>query len=307
MRRVLLAVFLAALLLLICACSGADPYTEGTKASSGGVSLYYPNAYGCVVPVSAQGIVEGNVLDYLTYSEDTAAALAPYGLKPALSQGASVSVALNGGEATVDIVGFSPASEREERAAVESILGTMLARGDVDSVRVLMDGGEKTVFGTDISQVFTDFSPNEEQGVYSKTAQGITLYFMDADTLQLVPVTRYTTEKPDMETAVGEFIKGPKQGLNLINGLSGEVSLLEIGETEQGVALNFSRNFASIMEQEDLERGVLAALGKICTQFEGVENVSILVEGMPYEPQAEETVFSNTVVFIGGSNEDTGK
>ncbi|MGI6169538.1 MAG: GerMN domain-containing protein [Christensenellales bacterium] len=307
MKKGLFIANVVMVLLLICACAMDVPFTEGTKTAAREVLLYYPNAQGCVVPVAARGIVEGNMLDYLTYSEETAATLVPYGLRPALSQGADLQLSLSGGEAMVDIVGFSPASEREERGAVDSVVATLLSRGDIDSVRVLADGGEKTFFGTDISQVFTHYVPNAEQGIYSKTAQGVTLYFMDADTLQLVPVTRYTTQKPDVETAVLEFIAGPKQGLNLINGLPGEVYLLDIQQTDAGVALNFSKNFASIMEQEDVERGVLAALGMTCTQFDGVENISIMVEGMQYQPEAEQAVFFNTVYFTGGNNEDTSK
>ena len=54
---------------------------------------------------------------------------------------------------------------------------------------------------------------------------------------------------------------------------------------ENGTAkVNFTREFADLVQESDGGRLALKALVLTCTQFEGVERVEILVEGEAFDP-----------------------
>jgi germination protein M len=100
----------------------------------------------------------------------------------------------------------------------------------------------------------------------------------------VVPVTRMVYSKPDVNTAVLELAKGPSTQSPLERALPAGCGLIDV-KVEDGVAkVNFTREFADLVENTDGGRLALKALVLTCTQFEGIEEVEIFVEGQGYDP-----------------------
>ena len=90
----------------------------------------------------------------------------------------------------------------------------------------------------------------------------------------------------DVNTAVLELAKGPSNQSPLETALPAGCGLIDVEMAGGVVKVNFTKEFAGLVENSDGGRLALKALVLTCTQFEGGDEVEILDEGESYDPGA---------------------
>ena len=176
-----------------------------------------------------------------------------------------------------------------ESNMVAAVVQTLTEFESVEKVEFLVGGRklEKLTHGTDISKTFERGEINLETSVStinSASLEPVTLYFPCESSSVEVPVTRMVYSNADLNTAVLELAKGPSTQSPLERALPAGCGLIDV-QVEDGVAkVNFTREFADLVQNTDGGRLALKALVLTCTQFDGVVSVEVLVEGEPYDP-----------------------
>ena len=146
--------------------------------------------------------------------------------------------------------------------------------------------------GTDVSGVFKADGVNLESvdtTANLTNASRVQLYFPSADGAGLmVLVTRTVFSPADLTTAMLELAKGPEKDSGLEIPLPKDCGLRSV-TLKNGVAtIDFTKEFASLATAEDASAAtsqVLRAIVFTASQFPGVKNVEVLVEGKPFEAQ----------------------
>ena len=110
------------------------------------------------------------------------------------------------------------------------------------------------------------------------------LYFPCESSSVVVPVTRMVYSNADVNTAVLELAKGPSAQSPLESALPAGCGLIDVQLVDGVAKVNFTKEFANLVETSDGGRLALKALVLTCTKFDGVKRVEILVEGEPYDP-----------------------
>lgn len=112
--------------------------------------------------------------------------------------------------------------------------------------------------------------------------QMMMLYFLtnDTDDALLVPVTRLVTAEVDpFEYAVSSLVRGPL-GASYISVFNHKATLLESPKVEDGImTLNFSSELFYNQEQTQVSSQVIKQLVMTMTEFEEVQEVSVVIEG----------------------------
>ena len=175
-----------------------------------------------------------------------------------------------------------------ESNMVTAIVQTLTEFESVEKVEFMVGGRkvEKLTHGTDVSKTFERGDINLESGVETAGSplEPVKLYFPCESANIVVPVTRMVYSNPDVNTAVLELAKGPSTQSPLESALPAGCGLIDV-KVEEGVAkVNFTREFANLVENTDGGRLALKALVLTCTQFEGIDEVEIFVEGQGYDP-----------------------
>ena len=278
----------AILALLLACCTGCSTIgNRELQAEQEGHAFigYFLNANDYIVPVelsSNQAITPQLAMDALAgKNAGVMEQLEPLELLPPIQESVTYELSIEGQKATVNLNGFSPANGNREYATILCIADTLLDTKAVQEVCFTFYGKglEQLPFGTDVSQPFTEIRYLSETASASKIASSINLYFIDADGGQHVPVTRYITDKPTLEEVMNQFIAGPEQGTNLVNGLPANVKVLGT-KMENGTAtIHFSSELDNLMEQPDREEAVKKAIALCCKNFPEVHTVIIMVEG----------------------------
>jgi len=117
----------------------------------------------------------------------------------------------------------------------------------------------------------------------STALESVQLYFPCESSSIVVPVTRMVYANADVNTAVLELTKGPGGQSPLERVLPAGCGLIDVQVKDGTATVNFTKEFARMVENTDGGRLALKALVLTCTQFEGIDNVEILVEGEAYD------------------------
>jgi len=107
----------------------------------------------------------------------------------------------------------------------------------------------------------------------------------------------------DIDTAVLELLKGPSATSALDNALPTGCGLIGITVKDGIATVNFTSDFIRLVEETDGGRLALRALVLTCTQFMGIEEVRIEVEGEPYDPGVD-TLAVPTFVNVASEVQD---
>ena len=276
--------------------------------------VYYQDGEGYLVPVQRQvGKQEGIAKATLglmvkdAYNDMEAARL---GLRTVIPEGTTFDLNIAGGRARVDVSKEALATVDAEQEAnmVSAVVYTLTEFPTVTEVEFLVDGQKrsKLTHGTDVSGVFYRESLNLESadGVQSSAAMAdarqVQLYFPSEGGRLLVPVTRMVHSAPDINTAMLELAKGPRKDSGLQQPLPEDVGLVDVKVSGSTATVSFTKEFVRIAEQSDGGLQALRALMLTCTQYPGVTNVKILVDGKEYTPQVpqEQTTFANVADLI---------
>lgn len=255
--------------------------------------VYYQDGDGYLVPVQRQvgkqdGIAKATLELMVkdTYNDMEAARM---GLLTVIPEGTKFDLNIQDGKARIDVSKEALATFDAEQEAnmVSAVVYTLTEFPTVKEVEFLVDGQKrsKLTHGTDVSGVFRRANLNLE-GVESTAtmadANQLQLYFPSDNGRLLVPVTRMVYSNADINTAMLELAKGPRKDSGLQQPLPNDVGLIDV-KVNNGIAtVNFTKEFVSVAEQSDGGQQALRALILTCTQFPGVKEVKVQVDGKAY-------------------------
>jgi len=270
----------------------------GEAAQKVSTVVYYQDNYGYLVPVMCNVRYEDGIakatLKRMIQSPENDMEAARLGLKTVLPEGTTIDLDICDGLARIDLSKevLNLPDAAAESNMIAAIVQTLTEFESVKKVEFLIGGRkmEKLPHGTDISAAFERGEINLEtaaQAVGSDSLKPVKLYFPCESSSVVVPVTRMVYANADVNTAVLELAKGPSAQSPLEGTIPAGCGLIDV-QLEDGVAkVNFTREFAKLVENSDGGRLALKALVLTCTQFEGIEGVEIYVEGEKYDPGAD--------------------
>lgn len=260
--------------------------------------VYYQDNYGYLVPVMCKMPYQDGVakatLAMMVQSPENDMNAARLGLRTVLPENITFDLDISDGLARIDLSreALDTADAAAEQNMIAAIVQTLTEFDSVDRVEFLIGGQkmEQLTHGTDVSKVFERGEINLESGVSASASAGgmesVKLYFPCESASVVIPVTRMVYANADVNTAVLELVKGPSLASALEGALPAGCGLIGV-EVEDGVAeVNFTREFANLVENSDGGRLALKALVLTCTQFDEVNEVRVLVEGQPYDTGA---------------------
>jgi len=314
----LLIVGAAALVVVLALRGGEEPETamvysappvtssQPTQTEMVSTVCWYEDGDGYLVPVTRQipmqdGIAKATLSLMVASSENDLAA-ARMGLTNVIPEGVEIDLDISGGKARVDLSekALNCASAEEELLMVQGVAAALCGFDTVEEVSFLFDGQKRSMLthGTDVSGAFTADSVNLESAAAftdSTPAGAVQLYFPSASGRMLVPVTRTVFSPADMTTAILELAKGPKTDSGLECPLPGQCGVKSVSVKNGVATIDFTKEFAAIAQSSDGGHQAVQAVLFTASQFPGVKQVSILVEGKPFhpEPQTAATFVNN--------------
>ena len=274
----------------------ANANADSRDAQTVSTVVYYQDNYGYLVPVMCNMAYQDGIaratLNMMVKSPENDMNAARLGLRTVIPENTTFDLDISDGFARIDL--SKEVLDMEDAAAesnmVTAIVQTLTEFDSVQKVEFLV-GGRKVdtlTHGTDVSKTFERGDINLEAGVETSNSslEPVKLYFPCESANIVVPVTRMVYSNADVNTAVLELAKGPSTQSPLERTLPAGCGLIDV-KVEDGVCkVNFTREFASLVENTDGGRLALKALVLTCTQFEGIDEVEIFVEGESYDPGA---------------------
>ena len=278
-------------------------YTDGEKKETAKqgetkkIDLYLVDKNGYVVPQTVQlpapkdNAVIKQSLQYLVKGGPVTNLL-PNGFQAVLPADTEMQIDLKkDGTAVVD---FSKElknyKKEEERRIVEAVTWTLTQFKEVKNVKFSMNGqdlAKMPVAGTPIGNGLSranGINFDDEQVADLANTKPITLYFLAQSNKQnyYVPVTRRVAEGKENEVAtiIKELVKGPSHKSALTYDFNPDVKLINEPKLEKGtVTLNFNENIYANKDKSMISNYVLQSLVLSLTEKQGIENVSIQVNG----------------------------
>ena len=268
---------------------------DGAKAATMSTVVYYQDNYGYLVPVMCTLPYEDGVakatLNRMIQSPENDMQAARLGLKTVLPEGTTIDLDISDGLARIDLSKevLNMADAAAESNMIAAIVQALTEFESVERVEFLVDGQkiDKLPHGTDVSGTFERGEINLETSVSainSGELKPVMLYFPCESSSVVVPVTRMVYSNADVNTAVLELAKGPSNQSPLESALPAGCGLIDVQVVDGVAKVNFTKEFANLVQNTDGGRLALKALVLTCTQFDGVNSVQILVEGEPYDP-----------------------
>ncbi len=283
------------------------PVSAQTSAGAGedaemvSTVCWYEDGDGYLVPVTRQIPLQDGIaratLSLMVASSENDLAAARMGLTNVIPEGVTFDIDISGGKARVDMSAeaLNCASAEEELLMVQGVAATLCGFDTVEEVSFLFDGQKRSrlTHGTDVSGVFTADTVNMESvaTLSSDYADQVQLYFPSASGRMLVPVTRTVFSPADLPTAILELAKGPRSDSGLEGALPGDCGVKSV-TLKNGVAtIDFTSQFAQVAQHSDGGHQAMQAIVFTASQFPGVKQVKVTVEGKAYqtEPQAAST------------------
>lgn len=275
-------------------------------ASTREVTLYYKDLMGYLVPVNCEipweeGIAKATLKQMIS-SEENDLQAARLGLLTALPEGLEVDMDIIGQLAKVSLSTecMQCVDAEEENAMVCAIVSALTEFDSISEVQILVAGEQvdQLTFGTDVSAPLTRADLNLESvsaDVDTAGAGTVQVFFESEVSGCMVPITRTVFSNEDIDTAVLELLKGPREDSGLAACIPKGVGLISVKQSDGVVTINMSKEFQKVMEQADGGAAAVKALVLTCSQFEGVKEVKLQVEGKDFELDTE-TLAATTVV-----------
>ena len=275
-------------------------------ASTREVTLYYKDLMGYLVPVNCEipweeGIAKATLKQMIS-SEENDLQAARLGLLTALPEGLEVDMDIIGQLARVSLSTecMQCVDAEEENAMVCAIVSALTEFDSISEVQILVAGEqvEQLTFGTNVSAPLTRADLNLESVSADMDTAGagtVQVFFESEASGCMVPVTRTVFSNEDVDTAVLELLKGPREDSGLAACIPKGVGLISVKQSDGVVTINMSKEFQKVMEQADGGAAAVKALVLTCSQFEGVKEVKLQVEGKDFELDAQ-TLAATSVV-----------
>ena len=320
--KVIFLLMLALVLALSAGCSGKpipleEPVEQVPTAaelqasledngSTREVTLYDKDLMGYLVPVNCEipweeGIAKAT-LKQMVSSEENDLQAARLGLLTALPEGLQVDMDIIGQTAKVSLSDecMKCVDAEEENAMVCAIVSALTEFDSIEEVQLLVDGEQvdHLTHGTNVGAPLTRADLNIESVSADTDLNGssaVQVFFESEASGCMVPVTRTVFSNPDVDTAVLELLKGPKEDSGLAGCLPRGVGLISVKQKDGIVTINMSKEFKQVVDQADGGAAAVKALVLTCSQFDGVNEVKLQVEGEDFQLETE-TLAATSVV-----------
>ncbi len=258
--------------------------------------LYFVNENSLLVPIAKEiPWVEGigkAALESLVTSPETELELSTQGLKPSLPADTKVlGMTIRDGIAKVDLSSefLNLPDKASEKNAIDSVVYTLTEFSAIDKVQLMVEGKplKECPNGTAVESVLYREKINLENAssdIVKNDMIPVTLYFKSTDKSgnysYFVPVTRMVKVSDNViKTAVEELVKGPAEDMGLASILPHDAKVLDVKQDASEVVVNFSKDLLGYGGGTDVEQSLVNSIVLTVSQFPGVEQVSILVEG----------------------------
>ncbi len=166
--------------------------------------------------------------------------------------------------------------------AVYSVVKSLCAIGNIDSVKVVIEGKEIATNDGSIIGYLTDQDINLPTDTYNGETREITLYFPKKESQKLVKETRsikVTDQQPIAQYIINELIKGPVNE-SLSDALSDDTVLLSVETSDNICFVNFKASFidknSGTAEKEKL---AVYSIVDSLTELENIDRVQLLMDG----------------------------
>ncbi|WAA10221.1 GerMN domain-containing protein [Fervidibacillus albus] len=267
---------------------------ESDQANTVQTELYLIDKNGYVVPktfsLPSTESVAKQALAYLVEGGPITNLL-PDDFRAVLPEGTDFTIDIQDGVATIDFSNeFKEYAPEDELKIVQSVTWTITQFDTVDAVKLQINGNELTempVNGTPIQSMLTrknGINFQEEPVVDVTNTRPVTVYYVaqtDSD-YYYVPVTKRISNKREdtAKAIIEELIKGPDMHSELFSLLMPDVQLLEDPTINGGVVtVNFNENILGSYDQRLITKQVLETIVLSLTEQEGIESVSVQVNG----------------------------
>ncbi|WP_078555408.1 GerMN domain-containing protein [Bacillus alkalicellulosilyticus] len=259
--------------------------------------LYLIDENGLVVPQTFElPRTEGAIRQSLEYlvADGPITNLLPNGFRAVLPAGTEIDVHLN--EDGIAIADFSEEftnyQPEEELKILQAITWTITQFENVNSVKIRINGYDQETMPVNNTPIGVEgFS--RANGINLETndvvdvvnSKGVTLYFLaqNGDNEYYVPVTRRVENNgnDNVKEVVQQLLNGPSVHTKLLTDFRQGVELVDEPLYENGVVtLNFNEAILSQLEGTAISNDVLNMIVLSLTEQNGVEQVSIKVDGM---------------------------
>lgn len=272
-----------------------DVWDEEVAASAGyrRTVLYYVTDEGFTVPIMKllpweEGIGKAAV-SQLVSTDVNAGSASRMGLNTVLPEGVELTLRINDESvATLDIADLPELeSAMDEQVMITAVACTLLEFPTISSVRFTFDGEKlnKLPNGTTVAGEITDAALNVEPGevdVSTDSTYRLTLYFPNSSASLNIPVTRYVSEMPTVQTAVNELLLGPIHE-GLLECFPDGTMLLSADVIDTTATVNLSREFLATEDAPGTAEAAYDALFLTINELQEITDLRLQVEGEDYE------------------------
>ncbi len=268
------------------------------------VVVYYKDMAGYLVPVSMdipweEGIAKATLRQLISNEENDLTA-ARLGLLTTLPEGLTADIDIIGQLAKVSLSRECMECDdaEEEANMVASIVNTLTEFDTIEQVQILVDGEKKDslTHGTSIAEPIlrTEVNLESVDGKVDDSANRVQVFFESETSGCMVPVTRTVYSNADVDTAVLELLKGPKES-GLLGCIPKGTGLISVRQKDGVVVINMSKQFKAILDEADGGQAAIKALVLTCSQFPDVTEVKLQVEGEDFALDQETFARLDTV------------
>ena len=279
---------LAGVLLAACGCTAEAPEEEmpvDYDLSRDCVVFY--EAEDCLVPVSVEETWNDEILDNL-YSRMCASEteLEGTGLSSVLPSDTQIDTTVKDKIATVEI--YAPSIESLSATQAQNIataaVNTAMQFDGIDGVELVFNGSSEKLGGVDISELMDEMCINPAYDIGNLTP--FEVYYQLGDTDYIVPITK-ATNNLTADVAVNAMMNIP-EGKDVKSLFPSGTELLSADLSGGILTLNFSQELSELEESPEKQQKLIDNLINMLTQLKGINEVQILVEGMPFEFKADQ-------------------
>lgn len=275
---------------------GTDPSQSSSDAITGTIQteLYLINKDGFVVPqtiaLPSRESVATQALEYLVKDGPVTEKL-PNGFRAVLPTDTKLSVDIKEKVATVNFSKeFKDYQAEDELKILQAVTWTLTQFDTIEKVKFQLNGyalDKMPVAGTPIGEAYSrgnGINMDTTDVVDLSNTKPVTVYYLGGEegSYYYVPVTKRVSNSvaDNIEAAVNELVKGPSYNTNLESDFLANVKLLEKPKSEDGkIILNFNEAVFSNSEEKIISRHLLNTLVLSLTEQDGIESVSVMVNG----------------------------
>ena len=298
-KKILLIV--AAMLLLLCGCSAAEPEEEmPVDYDLNRDCVVYYEAEDCLVPVAVEEAWnEDNLINLYSRMCASETELEGTGLSSILPSDTQIDTTVKDNIATVEI--YAPSIDSltatQARNIATAAVNTATQFDGIEAVQLVFNGSTEKLGGIDISEAMGEMCINPAYDIGNLTP--FEVYYELGDTDYIVPITK-AAKKVTADVAVNAMMKVPEN--KGVKSLFPTGTQLLSAELSDGIlTLNFSKELSKLEESPEKQQKLLDQLVFMLDQLEGVDEVQILVEGVPFNFKVDEksaSVFGNYVEVL---------